>query len=128
MNFSPEPRHAVVLRYAPWWLSVNDFGGGAVSQCNTYVPRDAFERLPAGAQALYRHAVLDGEAPDPRGGHGWRLGAEDYLQPPKLRTALRSIFLDQPHLRGEELGSNDHVLVGEMSADEWLALHDRSRL
>ena len=28
LNHSATPRHAVVLRFAPWWLAVNDFGGG----------------------------------------------------------------------------------------------------
>ena len=76
LNYSQTPRHAAVLRYAPWWLSVNEFGGGIpTSQCNTYVPRSAFERLPVAVQELYRHCVR-GEQPYNIG----RLGAEDYIQ------------------------------------------------
>eukprot|EP01052_Picozoa_sp_SAG31_P044626 SAG31_NODE_7852_length_1582_cov_49.639919_2_plen_85_part_00 len=76
LNYSQTPRHAAVLRYAPWWLSVNEFGGGIpTSQCNVYVPRSAFERLPVAVQELYRHCVW-GEQPYNSG----RLGAEDYIQ------------------------------------------------
>jgi ectoine hydroxylase-related dioxygenase (phytanoyl-CoA dioxygenase family) len=76
LNYSEAPRHAAVLRYAPWWLSVNEFGGGIpTSQCNTYVPRSAFERLPVAVQELYRHCVR-GEQLYNSG----RLGAEDYIQ------------------------------------------------
>jgi hypothetical protein len=109
-NLSDHDRVAVVCRYVPWWLSAMEFGSGP---CRTYVPRDTWSSFPPELQLLYRHVAE---------------GVDDYLQPDNQHSARRAMFQDQPELRGEELGDNGHVAVGEMSAEEWLRLHDIARL
>ena len=42
---------AMVNRWAPWWLSVQDIGGGHIGYMNT----EEFEALPADLQPLVRH-------------------------------------------------------------------------
>ena len=55
--------------------------------------------------------------------------ADDYLQPPNQHAAQRAMFKDQPELRQPgALGDNGHVVVGAMSAEEWLQRHDTARL
>ena len=44
-------RMAMVNRWAPWWLSVQDIGGGHIGYMNT----EEFEALPADLQPLVRH-------------------------------------------------------------------------
>ena len=109
-NLSDHDRVAVVCRYVPWWLSAMEFGSGP---CRTYVPHDTWSSFPPELQLLYRHVAE---------------GVDDYLQPDNQHSARRAMFQDQPELRGEELGDNGHVAVGEMSAEEWLRLHAPARL
>ena len=109
-NLSEYDRVAVVCRYVPWWLSSKEFGSGP---CRTYIPRDVYETFPVELQHLYRHLAED---------------TDDYLQPENQLSARRARFLDQPELRGEIRGDNSHVAVGAMSAEEWLAQHDRARM
>jgi hypothetical protein len=87
-----------------------EFGSGP---CRTYVPHDTWSSFPPELQLLYRHVAE---------------GVDDYLQPDNQHSARRAMFQDQPELRGEELGDNGHVAVGEMSAEEWLRLHEPARL
>ena len=44
-------RMAMVNRWAPWWLSVQDFGGGHIG----YMSVEEFENLPKALQPLVRH-------------------------------------------------------------------------
>ena len=107
-NQSQLPRHAVVCRFAPWWLSVDEFGDQG--RCRSYVPADVFRRLKPEVQLLYRHCAV---------------GAEDFLQPENQVKARRAKFVDQPHLRPSAPGSNAHIEVGSVGRDEWEAAHAR---
>jgi hypothetical protein len=51
-NPSDEPRVAIVVRYVPWWVSV-EFGG----RNNAIVPRQVYEAFPEDVKPLYRHRV-----------------------------------------------------------------------
>lgn len=70
-NLSDHPRHAVVCRYVPWWLSSKEFGSGP---CRTYIPKEIYARFPHELQLLYRHVAE---------------GVDDYLQPPNQLAAHR---------------------------------------
>ena len=48
---------AMVNRWAPWWLSVQDFGGGNLG----FLGREELEALPKALQPLLRHLCLDEE-------------------------------------------------------------------
>ena len=56
-------RMAMVNRWAPWWLSVQDIGGGHIG----YMDTEEFEALPADLQPLVRHLCPEVEdtAQDP---------------------------------------------------------------
>eukprot|EP01050_Picozoa_sp_SAG11_P015160 SAG11_NODE_1937_length_4032_cov_6.541826_2_plen_101_part_00 len=91
-----------MLRYVPWWLSVQEFGSGP---CRTFIPKEIYTQLPPAAQLLYRHAAE---------------GVADYLQPESQRRARRAMFDDQPALRQPGVfGDNSFVKVGEVNADAW---------
>ena len=51
-NPSDKPRVAIVVRYVPWWVSV-EFGG----RNNAVVPRQVYEAFPEDVKPLYRHRV-----------------------------------------------------------------------
>ena len=51
-NPSDKPRVAIVVRYVPWWVSV-EFGG----RNNAIVPRQVYEAFPEDVKLLYRHRV-----------------------------------------------------------------------
>ena len=102
LNQSEHERTAVVCRYAPWWLSGNEFcnlhsGGHAL---RTYVPREVYERFSPELQLLYRHLVE---------------GVEDVLQPESQHRAIRA----QGLRAAERTVDNSHIVVGAMSSEEW---------
>jgi len=105
-NQSEHERTAVVCRYAPWWLSGNEFGnlhsGGHTLR--TYVPQEVYARFSPELKLLYRH-LAEGE--------------EDVLQPEKQQDAIRARALRAP----DHIGDNSHVVAGAMSMEEW----ERSR-
>ena len=102
LNPNVHERTAVVCRYAPWWLSGNEFGnlhsGGHTLR--TYVPREVYAKFSPELQLLYRH-LAEGE--------------EDVLQPGNQHSAARARAL-----RGAD-GSRDnsHVVAGAVSREEW---------
>ena len=51
-NPSDKPRVAIVVRYVPWWVSV-EFGG----RNNAIVPQEVYEAFPEEVKPLYRHRV-----------------------------------------------------------------------
>jgi len=102
LNQSEHERTAVVCRYAPWWLSGNEFGnlhsGGHALR--TYVPREVYEKFSPELQLLYRHLAE---------------GVEDVLQPGNQHSAARA-----QGLRGlARNGDNGHIVAGAMSREEW---------
>ena len=102
LNQSEHERTAVVCRYAPWWLSGNEFGnlhsGGHALR--TYVPREVYEKFSPELQLLYRHLAE---------------GVEDVLQPGNQYSAARA-----QGLRGSARnGDNGHIVAGAMSREEW---------
>ena len=102
LNQSEHERTAVVCRYAPWWLSGNEFGnlhsGGHALR--TYVPREVYEKFSPELQLLYRHLAE---------------GVEDVLQPGNQHSAARA-----QGLRGSaHNGDNGHIVAGAMSREEW---------
>ena len=102
LNQSEHERTAVVCRYAPWWLSGNEFGnlhsGGHALR--TYVPREVYEKFSPELQLLYRHLAE---------------GVEDVLQPGNQHSAARA-----QGLRGSASnGDNGHIVAGAMSREEW---------
>ena len=104
-NQSEQPRHAAVCRYAPWWLSVEEFGNPG--RCRTFVPRDVFARLKPEVQLLYRHCAEQ---------------SGDFIQPEGQRKAYRAKFVDQPHLRApDRFGDNIGLVVGGMDREQWRA-------
>ena len=70
-NRSDEPRVALIVRYAPWWLNLTptmrgtpdhermvlDTGGKNYDAVP--IRRDVFERLPEAVKPLYRHWVAE---------------------------------------------------------------------
>ena len=102
LNQSECERTAVVCRYAPWWLSGNEFGNGhsGGNTLRTYVPPDVYENFSPELQLLYRH-LAEGEL--------------DVLQPGKQYAATRAQSLR--HL--DQSGDNSHVVAGAMSVEEW---------
>ncbi len=102
INQSEHERTAVVCRYAPWWLSGNEFGnlhsGGHTLR--TYVPQEVYAKFSPELKLLYRH-LAEGE--------------EDVLQPEKQRDAIRARTLRA----SEQIGDNNHVVAGAMSREEW---------
>ena len=102
LNQSEHERTAVVCRYAPWWLSGNEFcnlhsGGHAL---RTYVPREVYERFSPDLQLLYRHLTE---------------GVEDVLQPENQLQAVRAQGLHS----AERPPDNSHVVVGDMTHEQW---------
>ena len=101
-NQSEHERTAVVCRYAPWWLSGNEFGnlhsGGHTLR--TYVPQEVYARFSSELKLLYRH-LAEGE--------------EDVLQPEKQQDAIRARAVRA----ADQVGDNSHVVVGAMSWEEW---------
>ena len=102
VNQSEWERTAVVCRYAPWWLSGNEFGnlhsGG--NTLRTYVPQDVYEHFSPELQLLYRH-LAEGEM--------------DFLQPGSQYASARAQSLRDSNQRGD----NSHVVAGAMSVEEW---------
>jgi ectoine hydroxylase-related dioxygenase (phytanoyl-CoA dioxygenase family) len=106
INQSQHERTAVVCRYAPWWLSGNEFGnmhsGGHTLRM--YVPQEVYSRFSPELKLLYRH-ITEGE--------------EDVLQPENQHKARRARFVDQPELREPgRFGDNSHIVVGPMGGEE----------
>ena len=102
LNQSEHERTAVVCRYAPWWLSGNEFcnlhsGGHAL---RTYVPCEIYERFSPGLQLLYRHLTE---------------GVEDVLQPENQRQAVRAQGLHST----DGPPDNSHLVVGDMTHEQW---------
>jgi ectoine hydroxylase-related dioxygenase (phytanoyl-CoA dioxygenase family) len=102
VNQSKHERTAVVCRYAPWWLSGDEFSnlhsGGHTLR--TYVPKEVYARFSPELKLLYRH-LAEGE--------------EDVLQPEnQLKTARARETRD-----ANRHGDNSHVIAGKMSAEEW---------
>ena len=54
-NSSGADRVAMVCRYAPWWLSTQEFSGNQVG----YLSVSDWEALPERLQPLLRHLVVD---------------------------------------------------------------------
>jgi len=102
LNQSEHERTAVVCRYAPWWLSGNEFGnlhsGGHTLR--TYVPKGVYARFSPELRLLYRH-IAEGE--------------EDVLQPENQRRAA----LAREGRERDRTGDNSHVVAGAMSVEEW---------
>jgi ectoine hydroxylase-related dioxygenase (phytanoyl-CoA dioxygenase family) len=100
-NQSAHERTAVVCRYAPWWLSGNEFGnlhsGGHTLR--TYVPQEVYARFSPDLKMLYRHLVEE---------------EEDVLQPQNQDNAIRA-----REMRGTKVGDNTHVTAGGMTLEEW---------
>ena len=100
-NQSEHERTAVVCRYAPWWLSGNEFGNlHSGGHTLTYVPQEVYARFSSELKLLYRH-LAEGE--------------EDVLQPEKQQDAIRARALRA----ADQVGDNSHVVVGAMSWEEW---------
>jgi hypothetical protein len=102
LNQSECERTAVVCRYAPWWLSGNEFGnlhsGGHTLR--TYVPPDVYENFSPELQLLYRHLVA---------------GEMDVLQSGNQYAAVRAQSLGY----SERSVDNSHLVAGVMSVEEW---------
>ncbi|MDP6355784.1 MAG: phytanoyl-CoA dioxygenase family protein [Planctomycetota bacterium] len=70
-NRSPEPRVALIVRYAPWWLNLNPTIKGKPEHTSMVIEtggknyemeplrREVFESLPDEAKPLYRHCVAE---------------------------------------------------------------------
>ncbi len=70
-NLSNEPRVALIVRYAPWWLNLNPtmigrpehtamvLETGGKNYESTPISREAYTALSPGVQALYGHFVAD---------------------------------------------------------------------
>lgn len=99
VNQSDLERAAVVCRYAPWWLSSDDYGPEWASG-RSYVPKEVYGRMKPAVQLLYRH-IAEGE--------------DDYIQPEGQRLALLSLDSRYP----DDLRDNSHIVVGAMGVDEW---------
>jgi len=68
-NQSTEERVAVIARYAPWWLNLDPLRPGTIDHEDIVernngrdsrvpaLPQEIYERLPAEAKPLFRHAV-----------------------------------------------------------------------
>lgn len=68
-NRSAEPRVALAIRYAPWWLNLEVLMPGSVERARMVdepgktdnqvppVPKQVYETLPANVKPLYRHWV-----------------------------------------------------------------------
>ncbi len=108
-NQSEHERTAVVCRYAPWWLSGNEFGnlhsGGHTLR--TSVPRDVYDRFSPELQLLYRHLAE---------------GVEDVLQAENQEKAQRA----RAQREADRGGDNSHLVVGGMSREEWERNHGRA--
>jgi ectoine hydroxylase-related dioxygenase (phytanoyl-CoA dioxygenase family) len=102
INQSEHERTAVVCRYAPWWLSGNEFAnlhsGGHTLR--TYVPKEVYARFSPELKLLYRH-LAEGE--------------EDVLQPENQHRAIQAMETRDPG----STGNNSHVIAGAMSVEEW---------
>jgi len=107
LNQSDSERTAVVCRYAPWWLSGNEFsnlhsGGHTLKM---YVPQEVYSTFSPELKLLYRHIAE---------------GQEDVLQSENQDKALRARFDDLPESRESgRLGDNSHVVAQAMSLEEW---------
>ena len=91
-NPSGRPRIAVVNRWAPWWLSVKDFG----KQWVDTLTRQEWETLPPAVQPLYQHLAE---------------GVDDEMQPMnQLRSRAASARVEAGF--GDPTGhSNRHIIV-----------------
>jgi len=102
-NQSEHERTAVVLRYAPWWLSGNEFGqihsGGRAIR--TYVPKEVYDRFSPNVQLLFRHLVE---------------GVEDVIQPENQARAFQAMDIDDDP---DSISDNTHVTAGAMTIEEW---------
>jgi ectoine hydroxylase-related dioxygenase (phytanoyl-CoA dioxygenase family) len=110
INQSEHERTAVVCRYAPWWLSGNEFGnlhsGG--HSLRTYVPREVYAGFSPELKLLYRH-LAEGE--------------EDVLQSENQHTAARA----RESRESDRTGDNSQVVAGTMSMEQWECEHGGSK-
>ena len=108
-NQSEHERTAVVLRYAPWWLSGNEFGqmhsGGRAIR--TYVPKEVYNRFSPNVQLLFRHLAE---------------GVEDIIQPENQEKAFQAMGIDDDP---DSIGDNSHVVAGAMTPEEWRSLKSK---
>ena len=102
INQSARERTAVVCRYAPWWLSGNEFGnlhsGG--HSLRTYVPREVYANFSEEVKLLYRH-LAEGE--------------EDVLQSENQYAAIRA----RESRESDRTADNSHIVAGAMKIEEW---------
>ena len=112
-NQTDETRLSVVVRFAPWWLSLEwgDPKKGAYANGNAgLVPRAVYDRWSSEAQLLFRHRAE---------------GVVDQLQHPlqlmsahvdNMRQTRREEMEEAAGRDGRWIPSNDGVVVGPAAA------------
>lgn len=94
-NPSGRARIAVVTRWAPWWLSVKDFGTDFGYTVNR-MSRQQWESLPPPLQPLYRHLAK---------------GVKDRMQPLNQLKSHAALHRQQAGFADPDGHSNAHIVV-----------------
>eukprot|EP01047_Picozoa_sp_COSAG01_P073091 COSAG01_NODE_11810_length_1854_cov_3.327189_2_plen_341_part_01 len=94
-NPSGRTRVAVVTRWAPWWLSVKEFGANFGYTVNK-MSKEQWERLPPSLQPLYRHLAV---------------GVQDRLQPLNQLKSAAAAERQRAGFVDPEGHSNAHIVV-----------------
>ena len=122
-NSAGKTRYAVVNRWAPWWLSVAEFGHGHGNK-PTFTP-DEWRALPETVQPLFAHLVnTERQARRGEDPVSWRMAtpeeeAFNLIQPPNQERARRI----NEYIRSRQFAedANAHVRV-ELRGDLVAAL------
>ena len=102
-NLSGRKRVAVVNRWCPWWLSVDDYApGGVLNTVCRPLSLAEYRALPEGVQPFFRHVCAD---------------EHDTLQPPVLDRAAAAARRNRYGFEQLEkhpdtvAGANDHIRI-----------------
>ena len=107
-NFSGRTRYAIVNRWAPWWLSVAEFGN--VHSNKSSIAPEEFHALPESVRPLLAHLVKSKHQEEQE-----EMGAEmglNLIQPfNQARSAAAAKRASEGFWPDTAVGSNSHVVV-----------------
>ena len=107
-NFSGRTRYAIVNRWAPWWLSVAEFGN--VHSNKSSIAPEEFHALPESVRPLLAHLVKSKHQEEQE-----EMGAEmglNLIQPlNQTRSATAAKRASEGFWPDTAVGSNSHVVV-----------------
>ena len=109
-NFSGRTRYAIVNRWAPWWLSVSEFGRPHGNR--SYFTPEEYEALPESIHPLFAHMVRTAQQQELEEAELEAKGNFNLIQPlNQARAAAAGQRAQEGFWPDTPEGSNSHVIV-----------------